>query len=101
MLTTVVMTGLLGKKAGDNARFVEVERNYKDHEGKFQKDLIPVVFWTKTTNSFFMNLTEGSYVAVHGRLEHLGPIGVGVIADTMEYMGSHALETIEAPRKVV
>ncbi len=101
MLATVVLVGLVGKKAGDNARYLEIERNYKDHTGKFQKDLIPVVYWNKVNNNFFMNLSEGSYVAIHGRLETIASIGVGVIGDTLHYMGTHELHTIEAPPKVV
>ncbi len=101
MFTNVVIIGLVGRKAADNARFLEVERSYKDHEGKFKKDFIPVVYWTRTANNFFMNLKEGTYVAIHGRLEHLDALGIGVVCDALEYMGNKAMDTIEAPRKVV
>ena len=101
MFTNVVILGLIGRKASDIARYLEVERSYKDHEGKFPTDYIPVVYWTRAANNFFMNLKEGTYVAIHGRLEHLGGLGVGVVCDSLEYMGTKAMDTIEAPRKVV
>lgn len=101
MITSVFMCGIIGKNASDNARYLEVERNYKNHEGKFQKDLIPVVFWTRTANNFFMNLKEGTRVIVSGRLEHFETMGLGVVCDTLEYLGANPIETLEEQQKVV
>ncbi len=101
MFTNVVVVGIVGRNASDTIRYLEVERSYKDHEGKFAKDIIPVIFWTRTSSNYLMNLREGAYVALHGRLEHLGNVGVGVVCDTLEVMSNKATDTIEASRKVV
>jgi hypothetical protein len=99
MMTSVVLIGLVGKRISDITRFVEVERNYKNNEGKFQTDLIPVTYWSLTANNFFMNLKEGTYVGIHGRIECLDGCGVGVVCDYMEYMGGKPFEVSNRDEK--
>lgn len=101
MISNVFLIGILSAPITDTVRYLQVERNYKNSEGAFVTDRIPVIYWTKTANSFFMGLKEGSYVAVRGRMETHDKVGLIVVADHLEYMGGKTLDVLETAPKVV
>jgi hypothetical protein len=84
MLTTIVALGKIGSPVRPNIRLLEVERPHRDRAGVFQVDRIPVVYWSRAVNKYFMTMAEGTLIKIKGRLETTEDIGLTIVADYME-----------------
>ncbi len=84
MLTTIVALGKIGSPVRPNIRLLEVERPHRDRTGVFQVDRIPVVYWSRAVNNYFMTMAEGTMIMIKGRLETTEDIGLTIVADYME-----------------
>lgn len=52
-----------------NVRYIEVQRNYKDNKGHYQKDVFPCMMWSKKDKGSFFVHKSGTVVAIDGRVE--------------------------------
>lgn len=86
MITGVMLIGEIGEPIANNVRYIMIERNYRDNEGKFIIDKIPCQHWAKATNNHFMTMKNGSLICIRGRLETAEGIGVCIIADYLEML---------------
>jgi hypothetical protein len=84
MLTSIVALGKIGAPIRPNIRLLEVERPHRDTSGTFQTDQIPVVYWSRAVNNYFMTMAEGTMIMIKGRLETTSDIGLTIVADYME-----------------
>lgn len=84
MLTNVVAIGKIGDPIKPNARYLEVERPHRDTSGKFVTDQLPIMYWSKAVNNYFMTMKKGTLILVKGRLETDEDAGLTLIADHME-----------------
>ena len=66
-MTNVNLYGRIVKKEEDI--FIRVERSYKDQNGNFIEDLLPIIHWSKIKNNYFTQLNENTRVFIKGRLE--------------------------------
>lgn len=69
MFCTVAIIGRVGRKINNICRVVEVDR-VAPQDGHFVTDEIPCIYWSRLETSYFMELTEGAYVGIKGRLEY-------------------------------
>jgi single-stranded DNA-binding protein len=86
MITNVMMIGQIDEVIADNVRYVNVERYYRDENNQFIVDKIPVVYWTRATNNFFMTMKKGTLICVKGRLEVNEDIGLLIVCDYLEML---------------
>jgi single-strand DNA-binding protein len=49
--------------------FLAVQRNYKNQNGEYEADFIPIVVWRKQAESCAKYLAKGRMVAVAGRIQ--------------------------------
>lgn len=82
MISDVCVIGRVGEIVSPNLRMVEVER-VAPINGRFVVDQIPCRYWTKKDGNYFMKMLEGSYVAIKGRLEKDGEMGIIVIVEEL------------------
>ena len=68
-MTNVNLIGQIKKV--ENKTYLEVSRIYKNRDGFFEKDLIPVIYWTKNEQNNLSYLIENTRVFIKGRLECL------------------------------
>ena len=52
-----------------NVRYIEVQRNYKDVNGHYQKDIFPCMMWSKKEKGSLFLYKVGTVVAIDGRVE--------------------------------
>ena len=52
-----------------NVRYIEVQRNYKDVNGHYQKDIFPCMMWSKKDKGSLFLYKVGTVVAIDGRVE--------------------------------
>ena len=83
MMTNIVAIGKIGAEIKPNARMLEVERPHRNSEGNFITDQIPILYWSRATNNYFMNMANGTLILVKGRLEGTD-LGLAIITDYME-----------------
>lgn len=93
MISDVFLTGRLMAILNKTTRFVEIERLIPE-QGKYVIDHIPVTFWNKEPNSFFMKLAEGTFIVVRGRIQSEGEFGIIVIAEQLAILGQKSLEAL-------
>lgn len=93
MISDVFLSGRITKVLNKTTRYVEVERLIPE-QGKFVTDNIPVSFWNKEPNSFFMKLSEGTLIILRGRIQNEAQFGIIVIAEQLAVLGEKQLETL-------
>jgi|LSQX01.1.fsa_nt_gb hypothetical protein len=91
MISDVFLTGRITKVLNKTTRYVEVERLVPD-QGKYVVDNIPVSFWNKEPNSFFMKLNEGTLIVLRGRIQNEEQFGIIVIAEQLAVLGEKSLQ---------
>lgn len=61
---------LIGKLRHNNEDLLlEVTRNYKNREGRFEIDYLPCIHWSKNNKHPFCQLHDGTRLFIKGRLE--------------------------------
>jgi hypothetical protein len=84
MISNVMVIGLIDEPIQDNLRYIKIQRPYKNVQGIFLEDKIPLQYWTRARNQFFMSLKVGTLIGVKGRLEVIEGIGPTIICDFLE-----------------
>ena len=84
MFTNIVAVGLISDAIKSNVRLLEVERPTRDKEGVFVTDQIPIMYWSRATNNYFMNMKKGTLILVKGRIEHDTDHGLTIVTDHLE-----------------
>ena len=84
MISNVMVIGLMDDVVSNNTRYICVQRGYRNVEGIFVEDKIPIRYWTRATNNYFMTMAKGTLVGVRGRLETDQEVGVLIMSDFLE-----------------
>jgi hypothetical protein len=84
MITNIMAIGLMDDVISDNIRFISIERHYRDTKGQFIIDRIPIRYWTRATNSYFMTMRKGTLVGVKGRIEMVEGVGLCIMCEFFE-----------------
>lgn len=84
MITNIMAIGLIDDIVTDNIRYLSIERHYRDAAGKFIVDRIPIRYWTRATNAYFMTMRNGTLVGVKGRIEMVEGIGLCIMCEFFE-----------------
>lgn len=84
MLTNIVAIGVIDEEIRSNVRMLAVERPHRDPNGDFVIDKMPICYWSRATNNYFMTMRRGTLILVKGRLEHMPEVGLTIVADYME-----------------
>jgi hypothetical protein len=84
MFTNIVAVGLIDNPIKSNVRLLKVERPARDSEGIFVTDEIPVTYWSRATNNYFMGMKNGTLILVKGRIEHDADHGLTIVTDHLE-----------------
>jgi hypothetical protein len=84
MISNVMVIGLIDEPIQDNVRYIKIQRPYKNQQGIFVEDKIPIQHWTRATNQYFMTMKTGTLIGVKGRLEVVEGIGPTIICDFLE-----------------
>ena len=83
MMTNIVAIGKIGAWLKPNTRMLEVERPHRNVEGKFVTDRIPIIYWSRAVNNYFMNMADGTLILVKGHIETT-EVGLTILTDYME-----------------
>lgn len=86
MISSVFVSGRLGKQINKNFRVLLVERPLHDQEGKAVIDEIPVRMEGFATESF-MKEKEDSFVVFKGRIEKDSEVGLALVIEHRETYG--------------
>jgi hypothetical protein len=84
MISNVMVIGLMDDPIQDNIRYIKIQRPYRDTKGMFVEDLVPMQYWTRATNNYFMTMKNGTLIGVKGRLEVIQGVGTTIICDFLE-----------------
>jgi hypothetical protein len=84
MISNVMVIGLMDDPIKENIRYIRIQRPYRNHQGTFIEDLVPMQYWTRATNQYFMGIKKGTLIGVKGRLEVLEGIGPTIVCDFLE-----------------
>lgn len=84
MITNVMAIGLIDDVIADNVRYILIQRPYRDVDGKFHTDLIPIRYWTRATNNYFMTMKKGTLIGIKGRIETVEGVGLTIICEFFE-----------------
>jgi hypothetical protein len=84
MISTIMIIGRIDAVISDNTRYIAIDRPHRNPEGEFVTDKIPMRYFTRSSNSFFMHLKTGTLIGVRGRLEVDAMIGVHIMCDFLE-----------------
>jgi hypothetical protein len=95
MITNVMAIGLMDEIITDNIRYLLIERHYRESNGMFMVDRIPIRYWTRSVNSYFMSMRKGTLVGVKGRIEMVEGVGLCIMCEFFETLnipseGSHS-----------
>lgn len=83
MISSVFMSGRLGKVLKKGIRYVELDRLVPGPTGHFAIDKIPVKSQSFEEDSF-MQEPEGAYICLQGRLETDPDLGIVVLLELSE-----------------
>jgi hypothetical protein len=86
MIANVMVIGLMDDVINDNIRYLRVRRPYRDNQGVYHEDKIPIQYWTRARNHYFMTMKHGTLIAIKGRIEMKQDIGLTIICDFLETM---------------
>jgi hypothetical protein len=84
MITTIMMIGLIDEVISPNTRYIRVQRPYRNNQGQFIEDLIPIRYWTRATNNYFMIMKTGTLIGIKGRIEMVEEFGLTIICDFLQ-----------------
>jgi len=84
MISTVMIIGIIDEVIQPNIRYIKIQRPYRDVKGIFVEDRIPIQYWTRATNNYFMTMKEGTLIGIKGRLEVIEGVGTTIICDFLE-----------------
>lgn len=91
MLNQVVLMGKVVKiekdSKGNIYLLLGVERDYKDNDGTFKKDIIRCTLWKGISDSIKNYYKEGQYLSISGRLEEGEDKMNLVIAEKVSFIG--------------
>ena len=65
-----------------------VQRNFKNSEGEYDKDIIPVTLWEGIAENTCKYCKEGDLVGVKGRLQRLEGNTLQVVAEKINFFSS-------------
>lgn len=83
MISSIFLSGRLGKILPDGIRVVEVERVLPEDGGKYVTDYFPVRSMMNESSSFYKG-KEGSLVVIKGRLEMDKTHGLIIVGELEE-----------------
>ncbi len=86
MISSVFVTGRIGKPIDSKYRYVEVERPIVDQDGTHRVDQIPTRM-PHFASSNWIKEQEGSYIAFKGRIEMDGHLGLVLVIEHKEIYG--------------
>jgi hypothetical protein len=86
VISSVFLSGRLGKVVKPKVRYVEVDRVIPGPTGTFEVDRFPVKSMLSVDGPF-MKMPEGSYICLKGRLEMDSELGL-VIVDEIDELYS-------------
>lgn len=65
-----------------------VSRAYKNCEGVYETDFIPIVLWSAIAENVKEYCHKGDLVGVKGRVENINDSGIHIIADKVTFLAS-------------
>lgn len=86
MISSIFVSGRVGKAIDKNFRYVLVERPLVDQEGKLQIDKIPVRMPYFASESWIKE-KEGSFIVFKGRIECDEKLGLVIVIEHKEIYG--------------
>ena len=87
MLSSIYLSGRLGKKVFDNLRMVELDALSPNSKGEFEVTEVPVRS-NLGGDSALMHAKDGIYVVIKGRLCTHGAVGLCVLSEIEEFVNS-------------
>lgn len=85
MLSSVYLSGRLGKKVFDNLRMIELDGLSPNPQGEFEITEVPVRS-NLGGESALMHAKDGLYVVIKGRLCCHGTVGLCVLSEIEEFV---------------
>ncbi len=86
MISSVFVSGRIGKTIDTNFRYVLIERPLVDQKGRFIVDQIPVRMPYFASESWIKE-KEGSFVVFKGRIERDEKLGLVIVIEHREIYG--------------
>lgn len=83
MISSIFVSGRLGKYIGDGIRLLEVDRLVPSKQGKYETDLIPVRSMLSESSTFY-KAGDGTLAIIKGRLEMDKDHGLLIVAEVEE-----------------
>ena len=89
MLNSVMLVGRLIEDVneGDKGFAIAVPRSFKNNDGEYDKDIIPVKIWEGITNHMANYCKSGDMVGIKGRIE-VQDEKVVVVAEKITFLSS-------------
>lgn len=90
MISTIAILGLAGDPIPEHPefRFVDIESREAFNETSFFSK-IPVMYWDRSSSNPFLNIPNGHFVAIFGRLESHPDLGLFVLAEQIRHFPSN------------
>ena len=83
MISSIVFTGLAGKRIDKKFRYIETRQNDAFHPEEERVSQIPVLYWTRDEFNALNRMAEGTFVVIQGHLESNEEIGLYVLAESI------------------
>ncbi len=83
MISSIFVSGRLGKYVGEGIRLLEVDRLVPSNQGRYETDLIPVRSMLSESSTFY-RANDGTLAIIKGRLETDKKHGLIVVAEVEE-----------------
>jgi single-strand DNA-binding protein len=78
---------------------IEVDRNYKNADGEYEVDIIPVKLWSKMADVAFESALPGALLGVKGCLETAvlpdGQIAISVVGEKVSFLTKAQEQNVE------
>ena len=87
MSNSVLLVGKLASKIKDNTFILAVNRTFKNVDGEYEKDLIPIEVWEGIIKNVKEYCSEGDIMGVKGRLQ-MKDNKIVVIAEKITFLSS-------------
>ena len=90
MISTITILGLAGEPIPGfpEFRIINLESREPFNESSFFSK-IPAMYWDRSSNNPFLNIPEGHFVVIFGRLESHPELGLFVLAEQVRHFPSN------------
>lgn len=90
MISTVTILGQAGDliKGYDDFRYIELETHEAFDENTYVSK-IPVLYWDRSNSNPFLNIPNGHFVIIAGRIEAHPKIGLYILAEQIRHFPSN------------